>query len=231
VLYLGADVMPLCNLDYLFYLSERGVLKENIVIAGNNEPASSTFMMLRPRVGEHQQLKNVLAQRNVSVFESLGGWGHVIKSPDRWRTRYDRKTGTQWDFSAASHDQGLLYHWVKYVKKNVSLFIGNEVENWSSQGVDSSDPVLESTLVDAIQGYECPSRVHFPHDTHSKLPYDLEGQIWHFWSDKPWMLSNLDEISMLTTKSQTFLPYQMWFQVLDRVKLRLNLRPEVATQL
>lgn len=57
------------------------------------------------------------------------GWGHRIDPPDYWMN-LDRRRGNSWNFHASFADQGLLYHWVKYVKKNVSIIIYDAL--WSS---------------------------------------------------------------------------------------------------
>lgn len=233
VLYMDTDMMPLCHLDYLFYLSEKGTFKENLVVAGDNEPAKRGFMMLRPGKGEYQHLMSILDHRDNTIWSSSStsnltidegyGWGHPIRPPDRWRARYDLKNGTLWNFPASFGDQGLLYHWVKYVKKSASLFIGNEVENWSSAVRGSKKiPVLESTLVDALKGFECSARRLFPVVDHAQPPYDLEGQVWHFdgVSHRPWNLKNSKKVLSVDKKQNR--PYHMWFQLLRHVKKRLR---------
>lgn len=231
VIYVDADVMLLCNLDYLFHLSERGILKENMVIAGDNEPALGIFMMLRPGLGEYKRLLDVVDTRDKGIlmsssrkFDKTLGWGHAIQQADRWRARYDRKTGKLWNFPGAYGDQGLVYHWAKYVKKNVSLFIGNEVENWSSSSESGAGPVLEATKMDVLKGYECPNRLQLPIDAFSLPPYDLEGQMWHFWNERPWMLSLEDQITAARSNKPDLRPYRMWLDTLDQVKARLNTR-------
>jgi hypothetical protein len=143
VLFLDADVLPVGNMDYLFELSDgdNPILEENLVIAGPFEPANGGIFMLKPGVGEFEELNRIVRTREIRdkhlegrKFDPVEGWGHQIKSPDYWITT---KIGarTNWTFNAAQADQGLLYHWVKYVKKSVSLVRSNIVENWS---VDSN---------------------------------------------------------------------------------------------
>jgi hypothetical protein len=38
------------------------------------------------------------------------------------------RKGDEWSFYGAFTDQGLLYHWVKYVKKRVSMIRGHDVQ-------------------------------------------------------------------------------------------------------
>ncbi len=252
VIYLDPAVMLLCSLDYLMERSISSIpssssssstnpitFQENIIMAGNSEPAKTTFMMLRPGVGEYQQFLQIMNQRDSNLlllslptattnssssssstllWNETHGWGHVIQTPDRWRGRYNVKTGTKWDFPKAHTDQGLLYHWTKYVKRNVSIFIGDEVEHYNG----SLRPA--AVIVDAIQGHECPSRHEFPHDRHTKPPYDLEGQMWHFWKEPPWMVQDWNDILRRGNESIYDKPYQMWYQHLVEVERRLKIR-------
>ena len=87
VLYLDSDNMPVCNLDYIFDLSDgpNPILKENLVVAWNKEPANGGFFMLKPGKGEHDELKAILEEtRQGSEFDEKKGWGHEILPPDSW---------------------------------------------------------------------------------------------------------------------------------------------------
>jgi len=89
--------MPLCNLDYLFDLSEPSdesnqppILKENVILAGYNEPCSGGFFMLRPMPGDFKTIRAIIAEREWKGiqlpwphFDKKEGWGHVIKPPDQ----------------------------------------------------------------------------------------------------------------------------------------------------
>ena len=137
VLFMDADVMPLGNLDYLFYLSETGVLKSNVVFKGKYEPASGDFFILKP--GNLEQLNGIIEKREQEAldspfphFDKRRGWGHTIQPPDEWNAKFAQ--GKEWTFPAAFADQGLLYHWVKYVQKDVSIIGGTGVSwNWGSE--------------------------------------------------------------------------------------------------
>lgn len=140
VMILDADILPLTNLDYLFDMSVNGTLKENIVIAGRSEPALGALFVLTPRAGDYEQILDIIRQREESAsllpsgqhkFDEKWGWGHIITSPDQWRSRTE--AGTKWNFRFAFADQGLLYYFTKYVKQSVSILYGTaEVENWAS---------------------------------------------------------------------------------------------------
>ena len=51
------------------------------------------------------------------------GWGHIIANDDRDYTLHlnEWKLFDLWNFHGAFTDQGLLYHWVKYVEKSASI--------------------------------------------------------------------------------------------------------------
>lgn len=168
VLFLDGDVMPIGNLDYLFELSDdnkygpgNSTLKPNLIIAGKSEPANAGFFMLTPGEGEYEQVQDIIRTRetkaralNESVkFDVLHGWGHAITEPDEWKSRSTRR-GRNWNFAFAYSDQWLLYHWVKYVKKQVSIVFQDYVDNVSldSQG----NVVMEQRLQDPFRNYSKP---------------------------------------------------------------------------
>jgi hypothetical protein len=161
VIYVDSDVMPFCNLDYLFELSEpedvtqEAILKENIILAWTLEPAHGGFFMLSPGQGEYEQVQSIIARQEEKAmtlpppkrFDAIEGWGHVITPPDRWqsllgREMDDNHNNTIWDWYGDFADQGLLYYWTKYYKKSVSIVIGRNVENWSNS---NGKPALEKT--------------------------------------------------------------------------------------
>ena len=126
VLYLDADIMPLCNLDYIFQLSTTSArtIKENLVLAWLKEPANGGFFMLKPGVGELDALHRIIEQQQQrtqqqlqgskvevkkeagGVFDKILGWGHAIQKPDRWMAFQKKYINTKWNFYAADGDQG-----------------------------------------------------------------------------------------------------------------------------
>jgi len=150
IIFMDGDVMPNCNLDYIFKLSEEGVLKENMVIAWRAEPSSGGFFMLHPKEGDYENLEKIIERQQQKasetgiLFDLKEGWGHNITSPDRWKSNLHK--GTDWKWHGNYVDQGLLYFWVKYYKKNVSILIMDTIEQY---GVNNKNEViLETTLHD-----------------------------------------------------------------------------------
>jgi hypothetical protein len=163
VLFLDGDIMPLCSLDYLFELSEPldgrpAVLKENVVLAWRKEPANGGFFMLQPNREDYLKLQDIIFRREQKAldlpwphWDPIEAWGHEITAPDVWRSP-DGVTGTNWTWHGVFTDQGLLYHWTKYVKRSVSLIIGNEVENWTTK---NGVAYLEGTTKGILNNYTC----------------------------------------------------------------------------
>lgn len=192
VLLMDGDVMPLGNLDYLFDFSLRGILKENVVVAGALEPANGGFFMLQP--GDYESLQEIIYRREELSLNSAAeykgykfdvglGWGHKIQPPDQWVARRPSERGTNWTFHFAFSDQGLLYHWVKYYKRSVSIIFADKVENWanSSTGEVRLERVLHKPFINNSK-----PRIHFEnacrkfmcdfmHFAGSKKPVSLTG--------------------------------------------------------
>lgn len=106
--------------------------------------------MLHPKEGDFENLEKIVERQQRKAFETgilfdlKEGWGHNITSPDRWISNL--KTGTEWTWHGNFVDQGLLYFWVKYYKKNVSIIIKDTIEQY---GVNNKNEViLETTLYD-----------------------------------------------------------------------------------
>jgi len=137
VLYLDADVMPLCNMDYLFVASDPEsesssssavrddidadgrtaaitahqppLLQENLIVWGKYAPANGGTFMLAPRPGDLERL-NRLVQRK----ETFQNRGHKFDKTGvgwgheiRWRALH-KPFQRGWKFYAAQGDQGLL---------------------------------------------------------------------------------------------------------------------------
>jgi hypothetical protein len=82
--------------------------------------------------------------------------------------------------SLSFYQQGLLYHWTKYVQKSVSLIIPGRVENW---GTSSCTPMTglckEETFYNILEPHSCRHRAK-----REKSPY---RDFFHFTGDrKPW---------------------------------------------
>lgn len=136
VFFLDADLVLVQNLDYLFTAP---FLRPNFYCATAGEPANAGFFILSPEPGDYEHALRIMARQKASTahltteakFDKVHGWGHVIEPPDYWET-VRGKPFTEWSFYCAPSDQGFLYHWTKYVKKNVSIVVRNQLKNWDA---------------------------------------------------------------------------------------------------
>lgn len=228
VLFMDADVIPRdVSLDYLFDMSVQGVLKENVVLAGNNEPSSAGFFLLTPRPGDWDHIQDIIEETELRSkqlpaphhWDEVVGWGHAIEQPDHWEL-INGKTGTNWTFYCAYSDQGLLYHWVKYVKQSVSILIDRKVEHWGSRtttmknGTTTTVALHEETLssADVFKGEALRRR----------QPLIAFNDVFHFTGDgKPWicgppkdfLVSNNETANANASTSSSSGVY-VWFSVL-----------------
>jgi len=133
VIFMDADVMPLCNLDIFFEASTSGQIERNFVIAENNTPSNGGFFMLSLEDGDYEKAYEIIKNKE-SPFDKEVGWGHKIDHPDYYRIKNDAKPRYLWSFNAAPADQGFLYYWVKYIKKSVTINLNADegiFEDWS----------------------------------------------------------------------------------------------------
>lgn len=231
VLFLDSDIMPFCNLDYLFHLSEgpNAVLQENLVFAWRNEPANGGIFMLKPNHTDYLNIKEI--QRNQLILNKDGqffqreGWGgHRIQPPDHWSNRGYFINGTLWSFKGALGCQGLLYYWVKYVKKNVSIINDDKVETWTSEKDNRNDGrVKMSELLSEKQIFQDGCHATLPR-YNIKLRNSLNiapyKDLYHFASvKKPWLhLPEKNENDSSFHEPRTF-----WFHILREINKERNM--------
>jgi len=239
VLLLDGDVMPVANVDFLFELSDgpNAVLKESVVVRGPFEPANGGLFMLTPREGEWERIQEIVRKREESAanipngegrrkFDEDTGWGHQIQPHDEWKTRYTLKwmegeeketIGLKWNFHFAYSDQGLLYHYVKYVRKNVSImsgYGGTTVENWHEAPDGTS--VLENTIELPLQELSHP-RINM-HIQCKKFLCEFS----HFTANtKPWLRP--PEKGTFDKKNKNKNAHIIWWQTLQSLNRDLQM--------
>ena len=113
-------------------------------IITSQAPATASMFLVTPRRGEYERIVDLVRQHrarrshhnntttSATRFDINLGWGHRITPPDRWEAwNAPRKSGgRQWNFYAASADQGLLYHWLRYLQLNYTQIHADRVETW-----------------------------------------------------------------------------------------------------
>jgi hypothetical protein len=178
ILFFDADVLPLCNWDFYFKLMDDGYLAPNLALAYKHEPAQGGFFIVTPEIGDWEKY------RKMRFIDLERGFGTSLRQPaESLKVNY-----TTWSWQAASIDQGMLYHWVRYVKKSTSLAIGNRLQAWES----GDDGNLK--LVKDLHHYSltCPNHIDITAEKWiSRLPIYMD-HIHYTGSKKPWQRSNFD---------------------------------------
>ncbi|CAJ1950562.1 unnamed protein product [Cylindrotheca closterium] len=193
ILYLDSDVMPLCSLDYLLELSESGVLKPNVVLAGFTEPASGGFFLLEPGQSYYKELLEIIETREGTVeWNKTLGWGAVMDQEWRGIPMKGGQTPRHskvWTFHGDFADQGLLYYWTRYFRGDVSIIFLREIENWQDGSIETivkSKKVFgnKTCLPPGQEANNCyGSSIHYPL-FNEKAPH---RDFIHFTGDKkPW---------------------------------------------
>jgi len=245
VMYLDYDVMPTCNLDYLFELSDPLLepstanssfrLKENVVIAYKHEPSAGGLFILKPNATDFDQIRRIIHEKEIRSFalpfphwDQSYGWGHVITPPDYWKTLRGM-VETNWSWFGANADQGLLYYWTKYVKKSVSIIIKADVQQWDSGNWDvdrngtlilrpRQDGDITTVVRNALKEYGCPQTQRLP------SPYN---DFYHMTGGaKPWYQSRqqLENPDCTTKKKKRECEIQgVWYQSLKEALISVNL--------
>lgn len=221
VIYLDADVIPMSKLDYLFELSMNGQLKENLAIAGRFAPANGGIFMLKPGPKELDRVNEIIAERfrlgqgKKGSFDLDQGWGESIEPSDAWEARFGQR-GSKWNFYAAWADQGLLYHWVKYEKKSVSIVIDDKLESW---GEDMTGLLVRERVDHGVL-------LNYSNPLHCFKACDLAvyRDTCHYgWKRKPWLYPPPSSIHENNLSARTKSARDFWYHALYDLNEELSL--------
>lgn len=251
VMFLDADVLPMTNLDYYFHLSDPDarqfptLLRPNFIVASRNEPCNTGMFMVEPSVEAFEEFKEVVRKQHQRAkalpyphFDFNDGWGHNFESHgDYWEGI--SQVGTKWKFHAGHSDQGLMYYYAKYVRMDVSIAIGNRIQNWMpghnimENNTSVVHPIKESEKSNVLAPYQGKLlRYQFSCDDDSENdkkekkikerivrwkcvpPYD---SVAHFMGlRKPWRRSFDFKLATDSSKSQSGARY-VWFKELQNI--------------
>ena len=240
VLYLDSDVMPLCNLDYIFKLSDgdRPIIKENLVVAWTGEPANGGFFMLEPGKERFDELLQIIKNQREQAknlpyphFDETQGWGHPFGRYDVWEALGRQSAGQKWDFYAAYVDQGLLYHYVKYARKSVTIIVGepgNLAQNWHRGPNNTAE--LENTVASPFEKYTCRKAgmrqdegygSHPTYGNHLKSLHPYSDYTHFYAKYKPWATAELPAEPASREEAADSTTY--WFFVLRQLNRKLGM--------
>lgn len=226
VMFLSKETMPLVNLDYLFYLSDPKlaptlILRPNMIIASKFEPSNTALFIVEPKEGVLKSLEEIMER----TFDVDVGWGHnFIAAGDQWES-VDAH-GERWNYSGANSPNGLLYYYLKYVKHDVSILVGNKIQNRAPGGDTNEiphgiDPHFPTPIVTQ---YNCgmSKRVQDPYYQHLCLPIYLHFAWFH--ADLPWIIGlNPDPFFGPKDCQRWHAPYRVWFKELGELNSQLKI--------
>ena len=222
VIFLDGDVMPIGNLDYFFHLSDSGVLKENVVIAGRQEPANAGFFMLAPTEGDYKRIQKRIHEQEMrcvragrEVFDRKVGWGHVHESGDVWKA--NQREGSSWNFYGSIGDQGLLYYWVKYEKKSFTQIRRGQVLDDYGKSANGT-VVMESSRQGVLSNHSKPRAI---------LPGVCGKYLCDFvhftGKNKPWLKPPPDHLGNMTAVESLQSPQALFFYTLRQLNEDLDM--------
>jgi len=237
-IYLDADILPLINLDFYFHLSDPDeksqptILRPNMNIATRKAPCNGGMFMMHPAVGAWEQLTDVVNSHREKVkkieypyFDFDNGWGHnFTEARDQWEGL--KKNGTDWHFYGSVADQGLWYYYSKYVRKDVSIIVGEKIQTWIGDDKNSDLPVkVKESYGDLSKLSPKPIIYTWNCDDPSKNCDTTNMHIAHFVSDwKPWMMGI--QRQWFDRKNDTHAlndAHRLWFNELYELNEKLHL--------
>jgi len=244
VMFLDGDMMPMMNLDFYFHLSDPDyqdlptLLKPNFIMATRGEPCNTGMFMVEPSQQNFEQYLDIVRRQHLQAkilpyphFDWDKGWGHSFtEAGDFWESVKITQR-RQWRWHASHSDQGLMYMYAKYVIQDVSIAIGDRVQNW--RGGSSCLPIKESDVRDLLTPFQGKLL------RHQHLCNNAErGQQNRFWrcnppydstahfmgKDKPWLGHRIRD------KNATHGQYGakgQWFAELEIINNKLNMSIDV----
>jgi len=244
VMFMDGDMIPMTNLDYYFHLSDPEytalptLLKSNFIMATKFEPCNTGMFMVTPSKEAFADyisiLKNQLEIAKTLPyphFDKRRGWGHIFrKAKDTWRSIESKEP--RWTYHAAHSDQGLMYQFAKYTRQDVSIAIGDIVENWKKGEVDK--PIMESEVTGMLSKYQGELlRYQYscdkPKEESKELqyrwrctpPYDSTA---HFYGKmKPWEKAFNLKNDLTDWSYRRFAAKSVWFRELEELNSKLQM--------
>ena len=240
VMYLDADAIPLVNLDYLFHLSDPDnratptILRPNLIVASRKEPCNAGLFMLKPDEGGWERIQQIIQrQKEEGIklpypnFDYQRGWGYNFhEHKDFWEAMLINETN--WHYHAGHSDQGLLYYWTKFVKQDVSIVIGDRVQNWIPSG--GTKPRKENEMRgEPLAKYTAPRPLAYQNSCDKKkdafvtfiVPY---RDFSHFMGNrKPWLIKYPKRFLPAKNTVKYNGATEVWFEELVELSDKLNL--------
>ena len=144
IIFLDGDVLPLCNLDYLFELSSiedkhaPNALGDTVLHAMYDDPVNAGLFLVTPGGG------SVVSK---DWNETMLHWNALLATPLSQRPRVDYRlwkgeSQSGWDFYCGDSDQGFLLYWSLFLQsQSVSIVVGQTLENYDEAPRTSANPI------------------------------------------------------------------------------------------
>lgn len=233
VLYLDCDVIPLANLDYMFRFSET-TMKPNIILATRSVPLIGGLFVLEPNMEGLEELKRLVHKKIVidagKKWDKQKGWG--VELSEETPAEHNGGPVHHWGFLAANGDQGLLYHYARFWRRNVTQIFLNKLLHYGPGPNGTSVLEREDNITQLNNPFAKATQRHFQshlaptcrHMGTCHLPGPYVDHA-HFLGTgdhdgKPWETSNPEKYrnASVTVESGTHL----WWKTLYELEDLLN---------
>jgi len=245
VMFLDADTIPMTNLDYYFHLSDPAytdlptVLKPNFIVATLAEPCNTAMFFVEPSSDTFMKYHETVRLQHEKAkelpyphFSKHSGWGHAFREHhDHWEA-VTEKAGN-WNFWAAHSDQGLMYYVAKYIKKDLSIAIGDRIQNWKAVEGQYM-PEIESDITGVLIKYQ-PKLLAYQNSCNAvPTPVDEVKFHWkctppydsfaHFYGKfKPWQSKYMIKDITQTREYKQKAAKSIWFRELNELNDKFNM--------
>ena len=164
VMFLDVNMMPMINLDYIFLLSDPDyldaptLLKPNLIMATRGEPCNTGMFMVEPSQRNFENYFNTVTRRLRTTktfpchyFDRNEGCGS--KEMADLSEAMNIRNRKQWRRHARHSDKGLMYMYAKYILGDVSIAVGDRVQNWRRER-DEGLPVKELDVRELLSPFQ-----------------------------------------------------------------------------
>jgi hypothetical protein len=215
VWHLDADILPLSNLDFMFDLMDRGILRKNVCFfTTRTVPMNGGTFILSPFPGALREIDDIIQKKEHSV------WNETI------------------GFYAADGDQGLLPYWTKYHQKDVSIIrFDGVIEHWAAvKKDDSGDSSFNTTIeffeteknaIEKLNDFLLPDAICFDDDPKiCNKPRPIRDLAHFTGNRKPWSHGLPSDYGPETYR-RTARHY--WYSLLDKINRKHSIGWNLTT--
>eukprot|EP00560_Eucampia_antarctica_P001940 CAMPEP_0197833114 /NCGR_PEP_ID=MMETSP1437-20131217/17796_1 /TAXON_ID=49252 ORGANISM="Eucampia antarctica, Strain CCMP1452" /NCGR_SAMPLE_ID=MMETSP1437 /ASSEMBLY_ACC=CAM_ASM_001096 /LENGTH=905 /DNA_ID=CAMNT_0043436955 /DNA_START=312 /DNA_END=3029 /DNA_ORIENTATION=- len=162
VIFLDADIMPRINMDYLFELSDPDdnsdpILRPNLILATKGEPCNTAMFMAAPSEMAWQTFEDTVKRQHEEGkllpyphFNRATGWGwSFMDDGNKWEAIFE--SSWKWNYHASHSDQGLWLFLAKFAFQDVSIVIGDKLQNWIPGKNGKPKKILEDKFVPELE--------------------------------------------------------------------------------